>query len=229
MNPRDHELPLSELRHSTDPAEFTFQTTDDLSLADEIIGQTRGIKAIEFGLSIQEPGYNIFVAGIPGTGKTVIVKSIVQRVAAELPAPDDWRYLYNFHDPEQPRAVNFEPGKGREFCRDLAHFVKSVQTELSAIFESKEYEEPKSQIVEKAKGKKESLFLRLSQQALDLDFGITSAPAGPVKTGLRKGKPLAQEDMGDLTPDERCELAVRVEKVHAAISWLSGGNSSHGS
>lgn len=223
MNIRHHELPLSELRHSTDPAEFTFRTTDELLPAEEIIGQTRGVKAIEFGLSIQDPGYNIFVSGIPGTGKNMIVKSIMQRVAALSPAPDDWCYLYNFHDPERPRAVNFEPGRGREFRRDMERFIKSVKTDMSAAFGSGEYEKQKSGIAEKTKKKKESLFLDLSQQALDLDYGITSTPAGVVKVGLREGRPLAQEDIADLPPDERRGLTEREEKVDAAIRNYQAG------
>ncbi len=118
MDLHNREVPSAELRHVCDPAEFPFQTTAELAPSDEVIGQERAVKAIEFGLSITNHGYNIFVSGIPGTGKNSIVKSIVQRISRELPVPDDWCYLNNFKDPDRPRAIKLPPGKGDEFRRD---------------------------------------------------------------------------------------------------------------
>src|SRR5512140_3303306 len=119
MDIKERELPVSELRHETDPASFPFETTADLSPAAEVIGQTRAVHAVEFGLSIRNHGYNIFVAGVPGTGRNSIIKSIVKRIAAGSPAPDDWCYINNFKDADRPLAVRLPPGKGREFRLDV--------------------------------------------------------------------------------------------------------------
>jgi len=102
---KNREIPLAELRHTCDPAEFPFQTTAELSLKDEVIGQTRAVKATEFGLSIKNHGYNIFVSGVPGTGRNTIVKSIVKRIALERPVPEDWCYINHFRLANRPRAI----------------------------------------------------------------------------------------------------------------------------
>ncbi len=102
MDPKTFEVPLAELRHATDPAEFPFQTTAELKPAEEVIGQARAVKAIEFGLSIKNHGYNIFVSGVPGTGRNTIVKSIVRRISAGRPIPPDWCYINNFKEPDRP-------------------------------------------------------------------------------------------------------------------------------
>src|SRR5512140_3760663 len=122
MDIKERELPVSELRHETDPASFPFETTADISPAEEVIGQARAVHAIEFGLSIKNHGYNIFVSGVPGTGRNTIVKSIVKGIAKELPVPADWCYLNNFKDPDRPRAISLPPGMGREFRRDVEKF-----------------------------------------------------------------------------------------------------------
>src|SRR5512143_1493180 len=128
VNIKDLELPVSELRHTTDPAEFPFQTTAELSLKDEVIGQVRAVKAIEFGLSIHNHGYNIFVSGVPGTGRNTIVKSIVRRISRDLPVPDDWCFINNFQDADRPLAVKLPPGMGREFRRDVEKFIEFMQS-----------------------------------------------------------------------------------------------------
>src|SRR5512147_3271208 len=110
MDIKERELPVSELRHETDPAEFPFATTAELSWKEEVIGQARAVSAIEFGLSIRNHGYNIFVSGIPGTGRNSIVKSLVKRISQGRPTPDHCCYINNFRAPHRPLAVRLPPG-----------------------------------------------------------------------------------------------------------------------
>ena len=217
MNIKDLELPVAELRHATDPAEFPFQTTAELALKEEVIGQARAVSAIEFGLSIHNHGYNIFVSGIPGTGRNTIVKSIVKRISLDRPVPDDWCYINNFKDPDRPRAVKLPPGKGREFRRDIEKFIEYMQGEIPKVFESKEYEEQKSRVVEDAEKAKEVLFGEAGQRALELSFQLTITRTGIVKVPLWKGKPLQQQELEELAPEQRHELEDREKKVDAEI------------
>jgi lon-related putative ATP-dependent protease len=217
MDPKIFEVPLAELRHASDPAEFPFQTTAELKLTEEVIGQARAVKAIEFGLSIRNHGYNIFVSGIPGTGRNTIVKSIVKRISADRQVPDDLCYLNNFKDPDRPRALKFAPGKGGEFRRDVEKFIEFMQSEIPKAFESKEYEEQKSRIVEDAEKAKEVLFSEAGRRALELGFQLTITRTGIVKVPLMKGKPLQQHELDNLTPEQRHELEEREKKVDAEI------------
>jgi lon-related putative ATP-dependent protease len=211
------ELPVSELRHSFDPAEFTFETTAELSLRDEVIGQERAVKAMEFGLSIKNHGYNIFVSGIPGTGRNSIARSIVKRISAQRPVPDDWCLVNNFKDTDQPRAVKLPPGKGREFHRDMEKFIELMMNEIPKVFESKEYEEQKTHISEALEKAKEALFEETNRRALELGFQLSITRTGIVKVPLLKGKPLEPQDIDKLTPDQRRDIEEREKKVDAEI------------
>lgn len=217
MNTKQYELPVSELRRTSDPAEFTFQTTSELTLSEEVIGQARGVKSIEFGLSIDHGGYNVFVCGIPGTGKSTIVKSIANRMSAERPTPDDWCYLNSFKNPDCPRAVNLPAGRGREFRDDLERFIAYLTDEMPALPESREYEEQMSCLIEKADQKKDELFSGISRRANDLGFQLKMTGTGVIKLALRQGKPLQQEDLETLDPDERRELETREKTVDAEV------------
>jgi Cdc6-like AAA superfamily ATPase len=182
MDFKERELPASDLRHTTDPAEFSFQTTAELKPAEEVIGQARAVKAIEFGLSIKNHGYNIFVSGVPGTGRNSIVKSIVKRISLDRPVPDDWCYINNFKDPDRPRAIKLPSGMGREFRHDVEKFIEFMQNEIPKVFESKEYEEQKARIVEEVEKAKEVLFE-------DAGGAHEPAPASITRTGIVKVPP----------------------------------------
>ena len=217
MDIKERELPVSELRHETDPAEFPFQTTADLALQEEVIGQARAVHAIEFGLSIKNHGYNIFVSGVPGTGRNSIVKSLVKRISQDLPAPDDWCYINNFKDPDRPLAVRLPPGKGGEFRRDVEKFIDYMQHEIPKVFDAKEYEEQKAVIIGEAEKAKEVLFAEAAGRALELGFQLTIRRTGIVKVLLWKGKPLTPEEMEKLTTEQKHELEEHEKKVDAEI------------
>ncbi len=217
MDIKEREVSIADLRHVCDPAEFPFQTTAELPPKEEIIGQARAVKAIEFGLSIRNHGYNIFVAGIPGTGKNSIVKTLVKRISLERPVPADWCYLNNFADPDRPRAISLPSGKGREFRQDVGKFIDFVQSEIPKAFESKEYEEQKSRIVDDAEKAKESLFADAGSRAVELGFQLTITRTGIVKVPLWKGKPLQPQELENLSPEQKHELEEHEKRVDSEI------------
>jgi hypothetical protein len=103
--PKRLELKPSELRRVCNPSQFAFKDTSELASPDTVIGQERAVQAIEFGLDMRSPGYNIFVTGAEGTGKSTIVRDLTARFAKTQPVPDDWCLVNNFSDEFRPRAV----------------------------------------------------------------------------------------------------------------------------
>ena len=73
-----------------------FKCTSEIEDLNEMIGQKRAVKAVEFGLNMQHPGYNIFVSGLPGTGKITYIKNAVNLRAQSMEIPSDWIYVHNF-------------------------------------------------------------------------------------------------------------------------------------
>ncbi len=217
MNIKEREVPLSDLRHACNPSEFPFETTAELSTKEEVIGQVRAVKAIEFGLSIHNHGYNIFVSGVPGTGRNTIVKSIVRRISRDLPVPDDWCFINNFQDADRPLAVKLPPGMGREFRRDVEKFIEFMQSEIPKVFESKEYEEQKSRIVEENDKAKEVLFEEAGRRAVELGFQLTITRTGIVKVPMWKGRVLSPDELAKLEPEQRHELEEHEKKVDTEI------------
>ena len=72
--------PLSnaEVFSSCKNTNFNFKTTKEVKTGFDIYSQDRALRAIEMGLGIRRPGYNIYVAGVEGTGKTSVIKQFLE-------------------------------------------------------------------------------------------------------------------------------------------------------
>ncbi len=117
-------LPLKDYRAVYQPGQVECATTETLKPTDEIIGQDRAQKALRFGLEIQERGFNIYVAGMPGTGRRTAVKKYLDELAKTKTQADDWVYVNNFANPYEPVAIRLPPGMSGQseegygfFCR----------------------------------------------------------------------------------------------------------------
>ena len=112
---RKNELSYKELKMTCNPTVFNFDTTEELDPIIEGIGQERGIKALEFGLKVDVKGYNLYLEGPSGVGKTMYTKNYLDTIAAKKKVPSDWCYVYNFDNPNQPVAIELPAGQGKQF------------------------------------------------------------------------------------------------------------------
>ena len=137
INSDNLRIPVEQLRREQDPNAFQFDCTDELVPLVEFIGQERALRSLQFGLGVDKSGYNIFVTGLAGTGKTTAILEHIQRAveqkraAAADEVPSDWCYLFNFEDPDRPRAVHITPGAGRTLRQQLEELLSSVRRSLT--------------------------------------------------------------------------------------------------
>ncbi len=211
------ELAPEKLRHVTDPATFPFESTADLDPLEEVIGQDRAVRAIEFGLDISSSGFNLFLAGQPGTGKTTILRRILSRVTEERPVPPDVAYVHNFENPDQPQVLVVPAGQGCRLRDDLAELVDDLQARIPKAFEGKAYEEQQRAIAERFQEQKQELLEKLEAEAEELGFEIKSTPMGFRTIPVREDKPLTQEEYQAMEEDERKELDSRMEGLQERI------------
>jgi len=120
-------LTVDELYKCCDPSIFTFKTTDDLPVFYGTIGQEKALDALDFGLSLESTGFNIFLLGENGTGRITTIKSILMQKAVNEPVPSDWCYVYNFKDPDASIAISLEPGEASVFQKDMEELIKTLK------------------------------------------------------------------------------------------------------
>jgi len=188
-------LSLDEIYKCCDPAIFTFNTTDDLPAFYGTIGQERALDALDFGLSLESTGFNIFLLGENGTGRMTTIKSILVQKASSEPIPPDWCYVYNFKDPDTPVAISLEPGRALVFQKDMEELIKVLKVEIPKVFESKEYEKQRSKITEDAQKKQKDIFTSLEQEAEAKGFSVRKTISGLIIIPVKKtGEPLTEEE-----------------------------------
>ncbi|MCK5477995.1 MAG: AAA family ATPase, partial [Methylococcales bacterium] len=113
---------------------------------DTILGQSRAQSALEFGVAMKTPGYNIFVMGSPGTGRLSMITSYLTQSADIQEAPPSYAYVENFDNPREPIAIQFHAGQGREFTKDIEQLIDHLLATFPSAFESPAYQQKKTAI-----------------------------------------------------------------------------------
>ncbi|MCM8818091.1 MAG: AAA family ATPase [Candidatus Omnitrophica bacterium] len=213
-----YKVDVEYLKTKCDYNLLNFNTTEEVPPLEGIIGQERAKKALEFGLRIKSSGYNIFVSGITGSGRTTSVEQAVRKIAEKGKTPDDWCYVYNFSNPDNPNVLRFPPGKANEFKKDMESLVNELKVELPKTFESDIYEEHKNQIIKEFQNKRNELFEKIEQSAKNAGFQIKQTPSGVVFIPLIEGQPLKEEDIDKLTDEAKNEIRKKQDFLYEELN-----------
>lgn len=217
MQRKVDELSPDKAYRECDLSSFGFKTTEDLEMSDELIGQERAESAINFGLGMERRGYNLYLAGPSGVGKTSSIRAILSKIAKDKPVPPDWCYVNNFQNPNTPMAIELPTGKGKELKKDMEDLIESLKNDIPRAFESKEFEEERQRLMNEAQRQKNNLFEELQKRAAEQEIQIQFTPTGIVTIPLFHGKPITQEDYNSLDEAQRENLKLRKEKVDEEV------------
>jgi Cdc6-like AAA superfamily ATPase len=179
------ELPIEKLRRMCELDELGCDTSQHPQRLDTIIGQERAVRALRFGLGIKETGFNIFVSGLPGTGRTTAVEQFLEQVAQDQPVPNDWCYVNSFRDPYRPKALRLPAGRAQALQEDLQRLVETARHELQTVFDSEEYAAKKEEIVKSFQRRRDDIFEQMSERARQEGFVIQFSPLGLLTVPLR--------------------------------------------
>ncbi len=175
---KKNELSYKKLKMSFNTDVFEFKTTDELEPISSGIGQERGINALEFGLKVDVKGYNLYLEGPSGVGKTMYSKNYLKTVAKTKKVPNDWCYVYNFDTPNEPIAINLPAGQGKLFKEAMDGFIKEVKKDIKKTFNADDFEKEKSLIKKEFDQKRTSLIESLDKKASKYNFHVKSAQNG---------------------------------------------------
>jgi predicted ATP-dependent protease len=198
-------LPIAKLRRVCRPSALKFKTTDDLPLVDNIIGQPRALRAIDFGLDVRGPGFNIFVLGYGGSGRMTTAERVVAEHAATQPTPGDWVYVHNFKDPLRPRAMRLPASRARPFKQDMIGLVNFLKADLRRTFEGEAYQRAATQLVRDLDNQRAAILQEFDQRARAQGFGVArSEQQGLFITPISpQGQPATAEELAALSDEQR--------------------------
>ena len=215
------EVKTADLRDICDHRVFKFKNTSEIKPLNEVIGQRRAVQAIEFGLNMKSPGYNIFVTGVAGTGKSTIVRDIVTQHAKTLPAPDGWCLVNNFKDQFRPKSIAVSDGKSIRFSKSMNKLIENLAKDLPSAFESKPYLKRLTVIKKRYSDKQNQLFQKIEKFAADKQLQIVKSDDEFETIPLVAGKPVTPEDFSNLSKRKKTEIETNIRLVQSQIEIAS--------
>ena len=218
---KKYEIKTADLRCICDPKVFKFKNTSEINPLSEVIGQQRAVQAIDFGLNMKSPGYNIFVTGVEGTGKSTIVKDIVTRYSKTRPEPDDWCLVNNFKDQFRPKAIAVSCGKAVHFSKSVNKCIDDLQQDLPAALESKPYMKRLTALKRKYSAKQNQLFQKIEKFAEDKQLQIVKSDNEFETIPVVGGKPLTTEDFTNLSKRKKAVIEENIRLIQSQIAMAS--------
>lgn len=200
---------------------FKFKSTEEIKPLNGIIAQERAMKAVSLGIDINHPGYNVYLSGAVGSGKMTLARQVLKNKAKKEPVPSDWCYVYNFKNPDMPKALKLPPGQGKVFQKAVSENIEKIIDNLVKVLSSEEFENKKNGILNQFMEETNRRYLKLEEEARSYGFTIVRNESGITSVPLKDGEIMSQEDFMRLSDEEKDEImkkgALFQEKLNEAL------------
>lgn len=221
---KNNELSYKSLKKYCNAEKLPFETTEELEAISTGIGQDRGIKALEFGLNVDIKGYNLYLEGPSGVGKTMYTKKYLDTICKKKKIPNDWCYIYNFDNPNEPIAISLPAGHGKEFKETMEQFIKDIKNDINTTFSNEDFEKEKNSIKQQFEQKRTVLLEKLNKESAKYGFEVKTAQNGIYMMPVVDGKTLQEEEFEQLDDDIKKEYedksSIVQEQIISVISQI---------
>ena len=211
-------VPAEKLTQVCSPDDLGFETTEEVEPLKGTIGQERAVSAVELALDIDAPGFNLFISGLPGSGRNTALRAHLERMASERSVPPDWGYVHNFQDPSQPVAISLPCGMMRSLARDMDDLVETSRREVPRAFESDDYSHRVDEVMKEIQDKRQAMTDELEKEAQHEGFTLTFSQVGISPVPLVQGRPITQEEFKGMPAENQAELRERAEGIQHSVT-----------
>lgn len=210
-------LSVKEAFLACDSKLFKFKTTTEIKTSHDFIAQDRAVRAIDIGLGIRRPGYNIYAAGYHGTGKLSVIKTFLEKISKKESTPDDWIYVYNFEQEECPKAIRLPCSRGFELHKMMDDAIKSLSVDIPQALQSEDYENAVNSKLSKNSDKQARHFSDLEKIARSMDFQIKSTRLGIETIPIIDGRALTEKEYSKLSEEARNKIEASRSKLEPQV------------
>ncbi len=207
------ELSPEMVRKTLDIHKLECKSSQEVKPLEDIVGQDRALNALKFGLEIKEKGFNIFVAGYPGTGKMTAVKSFLDKLAEDQNVPSDWCYVNNFQESYEPKAIRLNAGKGKIFHKDMLDFIGEAKINIPKAFESEDFALKRESKIQEIEAERNKIFSELNKKAEKEGLIVQSTPMGFIFVPVVNGRPMTEEEFMALSSDKKEDIQKKKGKT----------------
>lgn len=219
-------LAPAQLRWTCDPAQFDFETTQDLPELEKLpyvqglFGQARAESAIEFGVGMRRDGYNLYVLGPPGSGKRTVLRNYLEKRAEDEPRPADWCYVNNFQDEDRPKSLQVPAGQGRQLVEDIGQLVDDLQSAIPAALEAEDHRRKIEQAEQQFQDEHAKSLDELAKEARESGLEMIRTPTGVAMAPVRDSQVIAPEDFEKLSDEEKKAIEATIEALQPKLQAI---------
>ncbi len=210
-------LSYQQLYSACDLDFLSFDTTRDLEDLNQPLGQEQAINAINFGISVDSYGYNLFCIGPEGTGKASLVRQILGKAAKKCKTPNDWCYVYNFKTPYKPSAIRMPAGKAKIFAKAVDKLIGEIRVALPAVFDGDEYKTQLKAIEDAFRDQKTKYFDDIQKHTTGKNVSVLRMPVGLVVAPTKDGDVLSPEAFEKLSEEEQQEVLAELNAAQEEL------------
>jgi lon-related putative ATP-dependent protease len=224
------EVSIKALRWTCKPSQLGISTTESVEPLKEIIGQDRALRALKVGLEMKHEGYNIFVTGQPGTGRTTTITRMLRDYANRPAALMDKCYVYNFRDPDSPTMISLPAGQGITFKKDMETFLSELLKGIPAVFESRRYIEQRKSLLEHFQDRQRTILKDFEKKVKERGFEVVQVQGGasarPEIAFVLDGAPVGMEnlmaraDAGEISRDQLAKLTAQQTELEGQMDII---------
>lgn len=224
------ELKASQIRWQCSPKILKFKSVNELRTCEGIIGQSRAIEAIKLGLNVKYPGYNIFITGPVGTGRTTAITKLLEEMEVKKGDLKDLLYVNNFKNSDMPKLIALPSGDGTKFKNAMLDFIHALKANIPQVFNSEEYTKRRQSIVNKYELKHRTLLQDFEKTVEEQGFKVVQVQMGPfVRPGIIpiiNGQPTKLEDVdalvkdGKLSEEKYNEMREKMKQLEAEMATI---------
>ncbi|EAT13627.1 AAA family ATPase [Bermanella marisrubri] len=211
-------LPVDELSIHIPEQALPFKTSDELSAFNGVLGQDRAVSAIQFGVAMNRPGYNVYVMGDSGTGRSSYVTEYLKSEAKRQESPSDWAYVNNFDNNREPKKLELSAGQGQKFKKDMEELVDQLLTTFPAAFEHPTYQQKKSLIDREFNHKYDRVIDGIEQAALKRNIAMYRDATSISFLPMKEGKAMEETEFAQLSEEERETFHENIHELEAQLN-----------
>ncbi len=214
------ELTPKQLRAVCRASDLKCKSSADFPPLKDIVGQKRALQALSFGLEIGDHGFNIYVSGAHGTGRTTAVTTYLNEIAAKDPAPSDVVYVSNFSDPYQPKALMLSAGKGKGLVVDLDNFIEASRNAITKMLESEEYANSREDRRSQYERQRNDILTDMQEKAQKAGFALRGTQTGLVIVPVVEGEEVKRSQVAKMSAEDRESIENRREALETELRKL---------
>ena len=220
--PSHHVLSVQQLYKKCDLTDLHFSTTEDLPDLEEIIGQKRALTAIDFGMGMDHKGYNLFILGSEGIGKTALIKKMLKKHYVNCKKPFDWCYVNNFEYPQHPRFLRLPAGTAKPLSETMEKLVKLISSLITAAFQSDEYTDQIQAIEGAINARGDKALIEMIDEAKEHQVAVIRTPSGYTLSAIVDGEISNLDSFKKLPEEVQKDFNERIDKYQEKLQDTLG-------